>query len=80
MVKVLPITKARVGLGALVKDILKNKHTYVLEKGGVETVAVLDAEELQDLRDTLEATQRLLREKSTGTRTSHDELRKKYAV
>jgi len=77
MVKVIPMTKFRVGLGGLVQDILRTKTTYILEKSGVETVAVLDAEELQDLRDTLEATQRLLREQA-GTRISHTDLKAQY--
>ena len=74
------MTKARIGLGGLVQDILKNKNTYILEKSGSETVAVLDAEELQDLKDTLEATQRLLREKNTRKRVSHATLMKRYGV
>lgn len=74
------MTKARIGLGALVQDILKNKRTYILEKSGVETVAIIDAEELQDLHDTLEATQRMLREKDSGTRVSHDTLKAQYGV
>tara|TARA_B100000745_G_scaffold299804_1_gene251586 strand:+ start:1975 stop:2217 length:243 start_codon:yes stop_codon:yes gene_type:complete len=80
MVKTIPMTKARVGLGALVKEILKHKRTYILEKSGVETVAVLDAEELQDLKDALEAAQRLLREKNKETRVSHDTLKRRYGV
>ncbi|MFT5037217.1 MAG: 3-dehydroquinate synthase class II [Candidatus Azotimanducaceae bacterium] len=80
MVKMIPMTKARVGLGALVQDILKNKTTYILEKSGAETVAVLDAEELQDLKDTLEATQRLLQEKTGVVRASHTALKAKYGV
>ena len=80
MVKIIPMTKARIGLGGLVQDILKNKSTYILEKGGVETVAVLDAEELQDLRDTLVATQRLLHEKHLKNRVSHTTLKKRYGV
>ena len=80
MVKTIPMTKARVGLGALVQNILKNKYTYILEKSGVETVAILDAEELQDLKDTLEATQRLLREKNSGKRTSQETLKAQYGI
>lgn len=79
MVKTIPMTKARVGLGGLVKEILKHKSTYILQKDGVETVAVLDAEELQDLKDTLEATQRLLREKKSE-RVRHTALKKHYGV
>ncbi len=74
------MTKARVGLGSLVQDILKNKSTYILEKSGVETVAVLDAEELQDMKDALEAAQRLLREKSTNARVSQETLKARYGV
>lgn len=80
MVKVIPMTKFRVGLGGMVQDIIKTKKTYILEKGGVPTVAVLDAEELQDLHDTLEATQRLLRERDGVVRTDHDTLKAQYGV
>ena len=43
-------------------------------------MAVLDAEELQDLKDTLEATQRLLRERKEDARTGHAVLKTKYGV
>jgi hypothetical protein len=80
MVKIIPMTKARIGLGGLVQDILKNKRTYILEKSGVETVAILDAEELQDLKDTLEATQRLLHEKKSNPRISQSALKAQYGI
>ncbi len=80
MVKTIPMTKARIGLGALVQDVLKHKRTYILEKSGVETVAIISAEELQDLQDTLEATQRLLHEKGGSARITHEELQTRYGV
>jgi len=80
MVKTIPMTKARVGLGGLVQEIIKNKQTYILEKSGVQTVAIIDAGELQDLQDTLESTQRLLREKNKEPRVTHASLKVQYGV
>jgi PHD/YefM family antitoxin component YafN of YafNO toxin-antitoxin module len=50
----LPITKARVNLGQVVKRAHLNKEYFILEKDGIPVAGILDAEELEDyleLRD-----------------------------
>ena len=50
----LPLTKARVNLGQVVKRVHVNKEYFILEKDGIPVVGILDADELEDyleLRD-----------------------------
>jgi len=50
----LPITKARVNLGQIVKRAHVNKEYFILEKDGIPVAGILDADELEDyleLRD-----------------------------
>jgi len=50
----LPITKARVNLGQVVKRAHLNKEYFILEKDGIPVAGILDADELEDyleLRD-----------------------------
>ena len=50
----LPITQARINLGALVKRIHLNKDYVVLEKDGIPVAAVMNIDEFEDyleLRD-----------------------------
>jgi len=54
MVHRLPITKARVNLGQVVKRVHVNKEYFILEKDGIPVAGILDADELEDyleLRD-----------------------------
>ncbi|MGI8741533.1 MAG: type II toxin-antitoxin system Phd/YefM family antitoxin [Bryobacteraceae bacterium] len=44
----LPITKARVNLGQLVKRVHVNKEYFILEKDGIPVAGMMDAEELED--------------------------------
>jgi prevent-host-death family protein len=48
MVKTIPITKARVNLGGVVKRVHLNKDSFVLEKGGIPVAAILDIDEFED--------------------------------
>lgn len=48
------LTKARINLGALVKQVHLNKEYVILEKDGIPVVGMMDADELEDyleLRD-----------------------------
>ena len=48
------ITKARINLGSLVKNVLTKNDRYILEKDGLPVAAVVDlamVEEFQDLQD-----------------------------
>lgn len=47
-VSVMPITKARVNLGAVVRRVHMNKEYVILEKGGIPVVGIMDADELED--------------------------------
>ncbi len=54
MVKTIPITKARINLGALVKRVHLIKEYFILEKDGIPVAGLMDADELEDyleLRD-----------------------------
>ena len=54
MVTSIPITKARINLGALVKRVHLNKEYFILEKDGIPVAGLMGAEELEDyleLRD-----------------------------
>ena len=48
MVRHMPITKARINLGAVVKQVHLNKEYVVLEKDGIPIAALMDAEEFED--------------------------------
>src|SRR5216684_9094157 len=48
MVKTIPITKARINLGALVKRVHLNKEYFILEKDGIPVAGLMDADELED--------------------------------
>lgn len=54
MVITIPITKARINLGALVKRVYLNKEYFILEKDGIPIAGLMGADELEDyleLRD-----------------------------
>ena len=54
MVHHLPITRARVNLGQVVRRVHLNKEYVILEKDGIPIAGLMDAEELEDyleLRD-----------------------------
>jgi hypothetical protein len=48
MVHRLPLTKARVNLGQVVKRAHLNKEYFILEKDGIPIAGILDADELED--------------------------------
>lgn len=48
MVQRLPITKARINLGALVKRAHLNKEYFILEKDGIPVAALMDIDEFED--------------------------------
>src|ERR1700674_4205605 len=54
MVHRLPITKARINLGQVVRRVHLNKEYVILEKDGIPIAGLMDADELEDyleLRD-----------------------------
>jgi PHD/YefM family antitoxin component YafN of YafNO toxin-antitoxin module len=48
MVHRLPITKARINLGQLVKRVHVNKEYFILEKDGIPVAGIMGADELED--------------------------------
>lgn len=48
MVHRLPITKARVNLGQLVRRVHVNKEYFILEKDGIPVAGIMGADELED--------------------------------
>jgi PHD/YefM family antitoxin component YafN of YafNO toxin-antitoxin module len=48
MVHYLPITRARINLGSVVKQVHLNKEYVVLEKDGIPIVALMDVDEFED--------------------------------
>ncbi|MFZ1081162.1 MAG: hypothetical protein WAO19_04470 [Candidatus Kryptoniota bacterium] len=47
----LPLTKARVNLGSVVRRIHMNKEYAILEKDGIPIVGMMDIEEMEDYLD-----------------------------
>lgn len=52
MTTTIPITKARVNLGALVKRVHLKKERFVLEKDGYPVAALIDIDEFEDYLDS----------------------------
>jgi PHD/YefM family antitoxin component YafN of YafNO toxin-antitoxin module len=48
MVTTIPITKARINLGALVKRIRLNKEYIIIEKDGIPIAGMMDIDEFED--------------------------------
>ena len=48
MVHRLPLTKARINLGSVVRRIHLNKEYVILEKDGIPIAGMMDADELED--------------------------------
>lgn len=48
MVHRLPITKARINLGQIVRRVHVNKEYFILEKDGIPVAGIMDADELED--------------------------------
>src|SRR6266446_7229643 len=54
MIHHLPITKARINLGQVVRRVVRNKEYFILEKDGIPVAGIMGADELEDyleLRD-----------------------------
>ena len=48
MIHRIPITKARINLGQLVRRVHVNKEYFVLEKDGIPVAGIMGADELED--------------------------------
>lgn len=77
----LPITKARVNLGHVVKRAHVNKEYFILEKDGIPVAGILDIDELEDYLEMQDPNVRAAIQKSNadipaGRLTSADVLPK----
>ncbi len=52
MTKTIPITKARINLGAIVKRVRLKKERFILEKDGYPVAALIDIDEFEDYLDS----------------------------
>ncbi len=52
--KNLPITKARINLGAVVERVRTTRERVTLEKGGIPVATLVNTEELEDMQDALD--------------------------
>lgn len=48
----IPITKARINLGQVVRRVHTNKECFVLEKDGIPVAGIIDVDELEDYLET----------------------------
>jgi PHD/YefM family antitoxin component YafN of YafNO toxin-antitoxin module len=48
MVTTVPITKARINLGALIQQVHLNKEYVILEKDGIPIAGIMDIDEFED--------------------------------
>lgn len=52
MYRTMPITKARINLGAVVKRVSLRKEPVILNRDGYPVAAIIDIEKLEDLMDS----------------------------
>ena len=48
MINTIPLTKARINLGALIKRVHLNKEYIILEKDGIPVAGLMDIDEFDD--------------------------------
>lgn len=48
MITTIPLTKARINLGALIKKVRINKEYFILEKDGIPVAGIMDIDEFED--------------------------------
>jgi len=48
MIQRLPLTRARVHLGAVIKRVRLNKEYFILEKDGIPVAGLMDIDEFED--------------------------------
>ena len=48
LVQHMPLTKARINLGAVIRDVHVNKRYVILEKNGMPVAGIMDIDEFED--------------------------------
>ena len=66
MVHHLPITKARINLGQVVRRVVRNKEYFILEKDGIPVAGIMGADELEDYLELRDPQVRRFIRKSRG--------------
>ena len=66
VVQCLPITKARINLGTLVKRVHLNKEYFILEKDGIPLAVLMDIDEFEDYLELQDPVVRAHIEKSAA--------------
>jgi prevent-host-death family protein len=74
----MPITEARINLGAVVEKVRTNDTRIILEKGGIPVATIVNIEELENLYDTIELMQAREQTKDEP-KTNWKDIREKYA-
>ena len=54
MTKNIPISKARVNLGAVVKGVREKGDVVILEKDGIPVASIVGVDVVEDMRDALD--------------------------
>lgn len=47
----IPVTRARINLGQVVRRVHLNREYFILEKGGIPVAAIINVDELEDYLD-----------------------------
>jgi PHD/YefM family antitoxin component YafN of YafNO toxin-antitoxin module len=50
----MPITQARINLGAVVERVRTTNESVTLEKGGIAVATIINTEALEDMQDALD--------------------------
>jgi PHD/YefM family antitoxin component YafN of YafNO toxin-antitoxin module len=50
----MPITQARINLGAVVERVRTTSESVTLEKGGIAVATIINTEALEDMQDALD--------------------------
>jgi hypothetical protein len=77
MTKKLPISKARVNLGAVVQGVREKGDVVVLEKDGIPVASIVDVDYMEDMRDALDLAAARLRNVGKPL-IDWDDVRAKY--
>jgi len=77
MITTMPITQARVNLGAVVQGVANTGAQVVLERAGNPVAAIINIEMLEDIMDGVDLT--YCKKTSKGT-TSWNDIKHKYGV
>jgi len=77
MTKNIPISKARVNLGAVVKGVREKGDVVVLEKDGIPVASIVNVDLVEDLRDAIDLAAARMRNAGTPM-IDWDSIRSRY--